>query len=150
MCWFQEYATVLTDLNQNWWRPGDGLYHQGSAGICMGNHYFKRYTRFPEAAQPKIAWGRRDPAGTRSPPRDRAQSGREAPRRCVSWRKVSRDLGKIRNQSENQFFRAGTSVLTPGSHSNPPDPSRIPSPTVGPAAEASRPTQSASLAPPGV
>ena len=102
------------------------MYHQGSAGNRNANHYFKSYPRFREAAQPKIAWGRRDPEGTRSPPRDRAQSGRGAPRRCVSRRKVLRGLGKNRIQLENRFFRAGTSIFSPW---KPPKPTRTQSKT---------------------
>ena len=147
MCSFQEYGNVVTDLDQNWWRPGDGLYHQGSTGICIGNHYFKRYTRFPEAAQPGAGGIWRVPGAHRGTAR---RAVGVLPDGVFREGKCPGASEKIEINPKTSFFAPEPRFLAPGSHPNPPEPSRKPSPTAGPAAEGLRSTRTAPRAPPDV
>ena len=140
-------ATSPSDLNQNWWRPGDGWYLQGSAGICNANHYFKRYTRFRAAAQPKIGGIWRVPGAHRGTAR---RAVGVLPDGVFREGKCPGASEKIEISSKTVFSAPEPRFSAPGSHPNPPEPSRKPSPTAGPAAEGSRLTRSAPRAPPDV
>ena len=115
-----------SDRNQNWWRPGDGWYLQGTTGNRQANHYFKSYPRFRAAAQP-------GPGGIWRVPGAHRGTARRAvgvlPDGVFREGKCPGASEKIEINSKTSFFAPEPRFSAPGSHPKPPKPTRTQSKT---------------------